>query len=211
MRNKCMSYSSSLVFSLYVCFSVVVSVVTAPLHKVCTVPLLKPVQVLLHETPSLQHGTASHSSELLANLPWVRSVPLSQRSGKLRISYKHLFSANGWVWIWIWSACVNYLSLFSQEELLQVQSMTDAYPGRNMCAPALGGIFCWIHRPISLCLCFYFLYFDFSFCVLRCHSTDITWAGETSVSLFIKLEQQRPKECDSSYRLRSCLLKFFLS
>lgn len=161
--------SWSRVFLLYVCFLVMVSIITAPLHKVCTSPLLKPVQALLVDTWSVQRGTASHSSELLANLPWVHSVPLSHRSGKLHFTHRHLFSASGLVWIWAWSDCVNSLSLFPQEESLQVQSMTDAYPNRNMCAPALAGVFCWIHRPISFCLCFHCLYQDFSFCVLWCH------------------------------------------
>lgn len=51
-----------------------------------------------------------------------------------------------------WSDCISSLSLFPQEGLLQVQSTTDAYPSRIICAPALGGVFCWIHRPISFCL-----------------------------------------------------------
>lgn len=112
-------------------------------------------------TPSLQHGTASHSS-VSANLPWLCSVPLSHRSGKLHITYRHLFSTNGLVWIWAWSSCVNSLYFFPQEEFLQVQSTTDAYPGRNTCAPALGGVFGWIHRPILLCLCFHCLCWDCS-------------------------------------------------
>lgn len=177
---------------------------TAPLHKVCAVPLLKPVQVLLDDTPSLQHGTASHSSESSANLPWVYSVPLSRRSGKLHITYRHLFSAKGLVWIQARSDCVNSLSLFSQEELLQVQSMTDA--GRNTCSPALGVSFAkstdQSHSVCASTACTGIS--PFVYCGVP--ATGITWTGETSVSLFIKLEQQRPKECGSSYRLRSCLL-----
>lgn len=172
----------------------------------CTVPPLKPVLVLMDGIPSLQRGNCITSSELSANLPWVHSIPLSHRSGKLHITYRYLFSANGLVWIWAWSDCVNSLSLFPQEELLQVQSTTDAYPGRSMCAPALGDVVHWIHQPISFCLCFHCSYWDFSCHVLwyHCHWYHM---GRRDISVVVtKLEQQRPKECGTSYRSRSWLL-----
>lgn len=89
--------------------------------------------------------------------------------GKLHITYRHLFSASGLVWIWSRSDCANSLSLFSQEGLLQVQSTTDAYPGRIKCASCIRG--CLLLNPqtnliLSVLHC---LYWDFSFCVLWCH------------------------------------------
>lgn len=208
MRSKCMSCWSRLVFSLHACFSVMVSIMTAPLHKVCMVPLVKPVQVLVGDPfPPAWPCITQLSVSKLAMAVLSPTVPqIWEAAYYLHITYRHLFSTNGLVWTWAWSRCVNSLYFFPQEEFLQVQSTTDAYPGRNTCAPALGGVFGWIHRPILLCLCFHCLCWDCSSGVLWCHCTGIAWAGETSVSLFIKSEQQSPKECGSNYRLRSWLL-----
>lgn len=71
-----MSCWSRLIFSLRVCFWVMVSIMTAPLHKVCMVPLVKPVQVLVGDPfPPAWHCITQLSVSKLAMAVLSPTVP----------------------------------------------------------------------------------------------------------------------------------------